>query len=138
MIFMTTKPKAKSRILEAVHETARDLHRLGFIDKRKMQKYDVLCLEPVQDYDAVKVKALRERLNLSQAVLASVLNTSASTVRKWEVGDKRPSGPSQRLLDIIESARGWKPCSDRSTDRVIEQLLTAFGNRPRAVVRLAK
>lgn len=48
------------------------------------------------------MKALRERLQLSQAVLASVLNTSASTVRKWEVGDKRPSGPSQRLLDIIE------------------------------------
>jgi len=99
---MTTKTKAKSRILEAVHETAGDLHRLGFIDKRKMQKYDLLCLEPVKDYDAAKVKALRERLQLSQAVLASVLNTSASTVRKWEVGDKRPSGPSQRLLDVIE------------------------------------
>jgi len=97
---MTTK--ARSRILEAVHASARDLHRLGFIDKRKMRKYDMLCLEPVQDYDAAKVKALRERLNLSQAVLASVLNTSTSTVRKWEVGDKRPSGPSQKLLDIIE------------------------------------
>lgn len=99
---MTKKTPTKSRIFEAVHETACDLHRLGFIDKRKMQKYDVLCLEPVQCYDAARVKALRERLNLSQAVLASVLNTSASTVRKWEVGDKRPSGPSQRLLDIIE------------------------------------
>ena len=86
---MTTK--TKSRILEAVHESASDLHRLGFIDKRKMQKYD-----------AEKVKALRERLHLSQAVLASVLNTSTSTVRKWEVGDKRPSGPSQKLLDILE------------------------------------
>ena len=73
---MTTK--TKSRILEAVHESASDLHRLGFIDKRKMQKYDALCLEPVQDYDAEKVKALRERLHLSQAVLASVLNTSTS------------------------------------------------------------
>ena len=99
---MSTQPKVKSRILDAVHETASDLHRLGFIDKRKMQRYDVLCLEPVQDYDAAKVKALRERLQLSQTVLASVLNTSASTVRKWEAGDKQPSGPSQRLLDIIE------------------------------------
>ena len=99
---MTDKAKPKSRLMEAVHEGARDLHRLGFIDKRKMQKYDVLCLAPVQDYDATKVKALRERLQLSQAVLASVLNTSASTVRKWQVGDKRPSGPSQKLLDIIE------------------------------------
>jgi putative transcriptional regulator len=67
-----------------------------------MQKYGALCLEPVQDCDAVKVEALRERLHLSQAVLASLLNTSVSTVRKWEVGDKRPSGPSQKLLDIIE------------------------------------
>ncbi len=99
---MTDKAQPKSRILEAVHEGARDLHRLGFVDKRKMQKYDLLCLEPVQDYDAAKIKALRERLQVSQAVLASVLNTSASTVRKWEVGDKRPSGPSQKLLDIIE------------------------------------
>lgn len=99
---MTSKTTARSRILESVHETATDLHRLGFIDKRKMRKYEVLCLEPVQDYDAGKVKALRHRLNLSQAVLASVLNTSLSTVRKWEVGDKRPSGPSQKLLDIIE------------------------------------
>lgn len=99
---MTTKAKAKSRIHEAVHETARDLHRLGFIDMRKMRHYDALCLEPVQAYDATKVKALRERLHLSQTVFASVLNTSASTVRKWEVGDKRPSGPSQKLLDLIE------------------------------------
>ncbi|CAM3772191.1 DNA-binding protein OS=Castellaniella defragrans (strain DSM / CCUG 39792 / 65Phen) OX=1437824 GN=BN940_05051 PE=4 SV=1 [Castellaniella denitrificans] len=88
--------------MDAVHEGARDLHRLGFIDKRKMQKYDLLCLEPVRDYDAARIKALRERLQLSQAVLASVLNTSPSTIRKWEVGDKRPSGPSRKLLDLIE------------------------------------
>ncbi|TSE35525.1 MULTISPECIES: helix-turn-helix domain-containing protein [Burkholderiales genera incertae sedis] len=99
---MTNEPKSKSRLLQAVHETARDLHRLGFIDKRKMRQYDALCLEPVHEYDAEKVRALRERLHLSQAVLASVLNTSVSTVRKWEVGDKKPSGPSQKLLDLIE------------------------------------
>ncbi len=34
---MATKAKAKSAILGAVHETAADLHRLGFIDKRKMR-----------------------------------------------------------------------------------------------------
>ncbi|MGI2325178.1 MULTISPECIES: hypothetical protein [Methylococcus] len=36
--------KRNDRIREAVHETARDLHRLGFIEKRKMRKYDALCL----------------------------------------------------------------------------------------------
>ncbi len=99
---MTTKTKVKSRILETAHETASDLHHLGFIDKRKMQKYELLCVGRAQDYDAAKVKALRERLQLSQAVLASVLNTRASTNRKWEAGDKQPSGPSQKLLDILE------------------------------------
>ena len=39
---------------------------------------------------------------MSQAVFAAVLNTSVSTVQKWEVGEKRPSGPSLKLLNVIE------------------------------------
>jgi putative transcriptional regulator len=35
-------------------------------------------------------------------VLAAVINTSVSTVQKWEVGDKKPSGPSLKLLSLIE------------------------------------
>ena len=99
---MTKKTKTKSRILEAVHETASDLSRLGFIDKRKMRKFDVLCLDPIPAYDSEKIRALRAHLQLSQAVLASVLNTSLSTVRKWEVGDKHPSGPSLKLLHLLD------------------------------------
>lgn len=99
---MTIKPKAKSPIFEAVHETASDLHRLGFIDIRKMRKFDALCLDPIPDYDSDKIRALREHLQLSQAVLASVLNTSLSTVRKWEVGEKHPSGPSLKLLNLLD------------------------------------
>ena len=99
---MNTPAKPKSRLLEAVHETAADLHRLGFIDKRKMQKLDVLCLDPVPQYDSTRIRALRESLKLSQAVLAAVLNTSLSTVRKWEGGEKHPSGPSAKLLNLLE------------------------------------
>lgn len=39
---------------------------------------------------------------MSQAVFAAVLNTSLSTVQKWEVGDKKPSGPSLKMLNLIE------------------------------------
>jgi len=99
---VSTKPKAKSAIFDAVHETALDLHKLGFIDQRKMRKYDLLCVNPIPDYDSIKIRALRERFKLSQAVLASVLNTSLSTVRQWEIGDKHPSGPSQKLLNLLE------------------------------------
>ena len=96
------KAKAKSPILEAVHETASDLHRLGFIHKRNMHKFDALCLAPVPDYSSEKIRALRDQLKLSQAVPAAVLNTSLSTVRKWEGGEKHPSGPSSKLLDLLE------------------------------------
>ena len=71
---MTKKINARSPILEAVHATASDLHRLGFIDMRKMQRYDLLCLQPVPDYNGAKVKALRAKRQLSQSVLASLLN----------------------------------------------------------------
>jgi putative transcriptional regulator len=99
---MKSKPLPKSRILDAVHDTARDLRTAGFIDKRRMQEYDALCLSPVPDYTSKKIRALRSRYKLSQAVLAAVLNTSLSTVRQWEIGDKHPSGPSLKLLNLLE------------------------------------
>ena len=94
--------KSKSPIFDAVHEMAADLHRMGFIDQRKMRKYDLLCQTPIPDYDSEKIRALRDRFKLSQAVLASVLNTSLSTVRQWEIGDKHPSGSSQKLLNLLD------------------------------------
>lgn len=99
---MNTNAKKKSRLLEAAHDTAHDLQRLGFIDKRKMAKFDALCIAPVVDFDSAKIRDLRQSLQLSQAVLAAVLNTSISTVRKWELGDKHPSGPSLKLLSLLE------------------------------------
>jgi len=50
----------------------------------------------------LKIKSMREGARLSQAVFAAVLNTSVSTVQKWEVGDKKSSGPSLKLLNLIE------------------------------------
>ena len=97
-----SQAKATSPILNAVHETASDLHRLGFIHKRNMHKFDALCLPPVPDYSSEKIRALRDQLKVSQAVLAAVLNTSLSTVRKWEGGEKHPSGPSSKLLDLLQ------------------------------------
>lgn len=99
---MTSKTSVKSRILTAVHETASDLHKAGFIDLRRMREYDALCLAPVPDYSSKKIRALRTRHKLSQAVLAAVLNTSLSTVRQWEIGDKHPSGPSMKLLNLLD------------------------------------
>lgn len=85
-----------------MHETAADLHRIGFIDKRSMDEYEALCMPTVTDYTPEQIKTLRERYRISQAVLASMLNTSLSTVQKWEIGEKHPGGPSLKLLNILD------------------------------------
>jgi len=91
-----------SKILDAVHETASDLHKLGFIDKRAMANYNALCIPPVPEYTSEQIKSLRERYQISQSVLATVLNTSLSTIQKWEIGEKHPGGPSLKLLNILD------------------------------------
>ena len=94
--------KHKSRLLEAVHETARDLSELGFIDKRALNRYDALCIEPVPVYSPEQIRTLRDRYRISQAVMASIFNTSLSTIQKWEIGEKHPGGPSLKLLNILD------------------------------------
>lgn len=94
--------KRKRRILEEVHETARGLKNAGIISKRRMAEFDALCHLDVHEMPPQQIKSLRERAHVSQAVFAAVLNTSVSTVQKWEIGDKKPSGPSLKLLNLIE------------------------------------
>lgn len=92
----------KSRLLDEMHETVRRLHGVGLISKRRMSEFDALCHLDVHEIPPHKIKALREQAHVSQAVFAAVLNTSVSTVQKWEAGDKKPSGPSLKLLNLVE------------------------------------
>lgn len=89
-----------SRMLQEALETAQGLHRSGVIDMRRMHEYEALCV-PVPKFTGEDVKELRSRINVSQSVLAQLINTSTSTVRAWETGQKNPGGPSCKLLDIL-------------------------------------
>jgi putative transcriptional regulator len=94
--------KKKSTILESVHETARGLYEAGAIDKITMREYDQLCLQPIEPLAPEQIKEIREKEHVSQAVFASVLNTSVSTVQKWEIGQKRPTGAALKLLHLVQ------------------------------------
>lgn len=97
---MTKKP---SRILREVHETALGLRSAGLISKRRMGEFDALCRLQVKELSPTAIKRLREKANLSQAVFAAVLNTSVSTVQKWEIGQKRPTGTALKLLHLVRT-----------------------------------
>jgi len=92
----------RSRILSEMRETATALYRSGSIDKKTMREFDVLTLPQVRDLNPKQIRALRARTGMSQAVFAAFLNTSVSTVQKWEIGEKKPSGPSLKLLNVID------------------------------------
>jgi putative transcriptional regulator len=100
---MTTKhKKGESSILSSVHETALGLHRAGLIEKATMREFDALCLTPVEALTPEEIRALRERENVSQPVFAHYLNVRKDAVSKWERGDKRPDGPSLKLLNLVK------------------------------------
>jgi putative transcriptional regulator len=87
--------------LAAVHETASDLRAAGLLDKRTMRTFDDLCLTPVEEFTPEQIVELRLREQASQAVFARYLNVTPSTVSQWERGEKRPRGPSSKLLALV-------------------------------------
>jgi putative transcriptional regulator len=93
----------RKTILNAVHETAHGLHVAGLMEAKTMREFDVMCLPRIKEYTAAQIKRIRERNKASQAVFAAYLNTSVSTVQKWERGEKRPNGPSLKLLSLVET-----------------------------------
>ena len=65
----------------------------------KGKKAGVTYVVEVPDVD---VKAAREKLGLSQDKFARAFGISASTLRKWEQGQRRPEGPARVLLTVID------------------------------------
>jgi len=98
----TGKPaRYRSRLLAAVHETAKGLNRAGVMDKETMYRFDVMCLTPVQPLTPKQIRALRLREKASQAVFAHYLNVTTGLVSQWERGEKHPRGASLKLLALI-------------------------------------
>jgi putative transcriptional regulator len=94
--------KYRSDAMAAIHEMMEDLHKGGVIDKKTMRRFDVACLTPIRPLNPKQIKAIRERERVSQSVFANYLNVTSSLVSKWERGEKRPSGPSLKLLTLVE------------------------------------
>ena len=93
----------KSKILAAVHEAMSDAHETGILDKKTMRQFDAACLTNVAPLSGKELAALREREGVSQAVLARHLNVAVKLVGEWERGEKRPSGPSLKLLSLVKA-----------------------------------
>ncbi len=93
--------KTKSTILEAIHDTAKGLQKAGVMEQVTLREFDRMCLPPIEPLEPQEIKQIRESSNVSQAVFAALLNTSVSTIQKWEIGQKKPTGTALKLLHLV-------------------------------------
>jgi putative transcriptional regulator len=92
----------RKSIANSIASTVQDLNKSGLIDDITLKNIERLCLPEIKEYSPEKIVTIRKKFKLSQAALASVFNVSTSTVQKWEQGNKKPTGASRKLLDIME------------------------------------
>jgi putative transcriptional regulator len=97
-----TRKKYRSDALRSLHLAAKDLRAVDAIDKATMRHFDVACLTLVEDLPPEAIKRIREKTHMSQAIFALVLNVTTQLVSKWERGEKKPSGPSLKLLALVD------------------------------------
>jgi putative transcriptional regulator len=88
---MTQTKRYRSPALQSLHEVMEDLHEVGAIDKATMRDFDLGCLTPV------------EKAHMSQATFALALNVPKMLISKWERGEVHPSGPSLKLLALVDA-----------------------------------
>ena len=98
-----TKPRYKSDAYESIHTSAQALMKVGAISKTTLREFDEACLASMPE--SIKpelIKKIREQNHVSQPIFARYLNTSESTVQKWETGAKSPSGMALKLLTVVQ------------------------------------
>jgi len=74
-------------------------HKKGLI---KLTTETFIVPEPPAKYTAKNIQKMRQSKRYSQAMFAKILNVSIKTVQSWESGQRKPSGVSLRLLEIID------------------------------------
>lgn len=55
-----------------------------------------------REFTPSRIRAVRERTEMSQAQFARLLNVSVKTLQNWEQARREPTGPAKALLRIVE------------------------------------
>ncbi len=90
-----------SKIIRSLRGDLAALYEAGAISKVTLRDFDAISPPLVRDFSANDIKRLRNALKFSQPIFAMHLHTTPSTIRKWEQGETRPTGPALKLLNVI-------------------------------------
>jgi putative transcriptional regulator len=88
--------KVKNRLADDLRASMDELH--DFVAGKKTGAI-VHSVVPSQ----TDAREARHKLGLSQQEFASFIGTAVGTVRKWELGTRRPSGAARTLIEVIKT-----------------------------------
>lgn len=89
--------------LDKMQKMACRFYATGTVDKMTMRTIDALAAQTkLEAMNGEQIAQLREREGISQGVLATILNMSSESVKKWEQGKSKPQGAALRLLAVIK------------------------------------
>jgi putative transcriptional regulator len=100
------KAKKPSELVQAMLETAADLHRTGLMDDAAYERITLPYLKARPSPAATpiapaEIRALRESARMSQAAFARYLNLTTGYISQLERGTKQPKGPALALLNVM-------------------------------------
>jgi putative transcriptional regulator len=96
------RKRYRSDVFRSIHSIAEDLHCIGAIGKATMREFDRACLTEIEALEPAAIRRIRDNAGMSQAIFALTLNVTPSLVSQWERGEKKPSGPSLKLLNLAD------------------------------------
>ena len=64
-------------------------------------KKTTYVIKPVKDFNSEEIRQIRNKAGMTQTVFAHYMGVSKKTVEAWECGRTHPTGPANRLLDIL-------------------------------------
>lgn len=93
--------KIMSSVYESIFTGLNEAIEDAQSDQKKLKRR-VVAIEPIKDYSANEVRAIRKATGLSQRLFAGYMGVSVKTVEAWEAGTNQPSGAASRILSMME------------------------------------
>jgi DNA-binding transcriptional regulator YiaG len=107
--FRSGRTTAKGREIVASLAEAIEVERSGAPIESRFTVRTVELPDQPAAYDAVAVRATRDRIGVSQTIFAHLLGVSPMLVRAWEQDQRAPALWARRLLDEMNrDPRHWR------------------------------
>lgn len=95
--------------LKQLQEMAYSFHQIGAVSDETVKRVDARInaqeirkkMPEIIAMEGKDIRAMRDRLGISQAGLAYTMNMTVASISKWERGEKKPNGAALRLLNTI-------------------------------------